>query len=151
MNYKSLMGYGKKKKVSKEKPKPKTNQVLESVKKEFGYPINEWNDTSFKKLPKRWSKSIKSYEKSGLSEFEEQGGKDTLKEVGMSQEIKLYTNAINKNYDKYWDSVKDLQKYLIKKGGKKVSQQIGSLYTGHVGKFHHWMKTKFIQLVRKMI
>ena len=77
--------------------------------------------------------------------------KKKLNEVGMSQEIKMYTNAINKNYDRYWDSVKDLQKYLTNKGGKKVAQQIGSLYTGHVGKFHHWMKTKFVQLVRKMI
>ena len=78
-------------------------------------------------------------------------GKDVIKEVGMSQEIKMYTNAINKHYDKYLDSVKDLQKYLIKKDAKKVSQEIGSKYVGHVGKFHHWMKTKFVRLIRKMI
>ena len=77
--------------------------------------------------------------------------KKKLNEVGMSQEIKLYTNAINKNYDRYWDSVKDLQKYLIKKDAKKVSQEIGSKYVGHVGKFHHWMKTKFVRIIRKMI
>ena len=150
MDYKTLMGYGKKKKkVTKESPEPKNNKILENVKKEFGYPINEWHHQP--KTAKRWSKSIKSYEKSGLTEFEQQGGKDTLKEVGMSSEIKMYTHAINKNYDRYWDSVKELQKYLAKKGAQKISKQIGSLYTGHVGKFHHWMKTKFIQMVRKMI
>ena len=37
MDYKSLMGYCKKKKIIKEKPKPKVNKILESVKKEFGY------------------------------------------------------------------------------------------------------------------
>ena len=148
MDYKSLMGYGKKKKKSvKETPEPK-NKVLESVKKEFGYPINEWTQ----KPPtskKRWSGAYNS--KDGLTEFERHGGKDVIKEVGMSQEIKMYLHAINKDYDKYWDSVKELQKYLVKKGEKKVSKTIGSLYTGHVGKFHHWMKTKFIQMVRKMI
>ena len=36
--------------------------------------LNEWNDTSFKDLPKRWSGN-------GLTEFEKQGGKD-LKEYG---------------------------------------------------------------------
>ena len=35
MDYKSLMGYGGKNKVTKEKPQPKTNKILESVKKEF--------------------------------------------------------------------------------------------------------------------
>ena len=37
MDYKSLMGYGKKKKLTEKKLKPKTNKILESVKEEFGY------------------------------------------------------------------------------------------------------------------
>ena len=149
MKYKDIIGYNKpKKKLIKEEvksSKPKVNPIIQNIIKT---ELNEWNDSTFKTLPKRWSKN--TY-KTGLTEFEQRGGKDTLKEVGMSQEIKMYTHAINKNYDKYWDSVKELQKYLVKKGGKKVSQQVGSLYTGHVGKFHHWMKTKFIRLIRKMI
>ena len=36
--------------------------------------ISEWNDTSFKDLPKRWSNT------NGLTEFEQQGGKDIVKE-----------------------------------------------------------------------
>ena len=36
--------------------------------------ISEWNDDSFKDLPKRWSNT------SGLTEFEQQGGKDIVKE-----------------------------------------------------------------------
>ena len=149
MKYKDIIGYNKpKKKLIKEEvksTKPKVNTVIEKIIKE---ELNEWNDLSFKKLPKRWSKDTFD---TGLTEFEKNGGKDVIKEVGMSQEIKMYTHAINKNYDRYWNSVKDLQKYLTKKGGKKISKTIGSLYTGHVGKFHHWMKTKFVQLVRKMI
>ena len=38
MDYKSLMGYGNKKKGTKEKPK--VNKVLENIKEEFGY-VNE--------------------------------------------------------------------------------------------------------------
>ena len=37
MDYKSLMGYNKKEKVVKKHPKPKVNEVLNSIKKEFGY------------------------------------------------------------------------------------------------------------------
>ena len=35
MDYKSLMGYGKKKKVTKQQSKPKVNEVLNSIKEEF--------------------------------------------------------------------------------------------------------------------
>ena len=37
MDYKSLMGYGKKKKVLKQKSKLKENKVLKSLKEEFEY------------------------------------------------------------------------------------------------------------------
>ena len=38
--------------------------------------IKEWNDTSLRNLPKRWSNN------KGLTEFEQQGGKDNLEEYG---------------------------------------------------------------------
>ena len=41
MDYKSLMGYGKKKKITKEEIKPQKNKILENIKKE----LNEWNDS----------------------------------------------------------------------------------------------------------
>ena len=40
--------------------------------------LGEWNDTSFKKLPKRWSKTMDG--DTGLTEFETAGGKDIIKE-----------------------------------------------------------------------
>ena len=45
MDYKKIIGYGKKKKAKKEQPEPKVNKVLESIKGEFGYKesINEIN------------------------------------------------------------------------------------------------------------
>ena len=47
--------------------------------------IKEWNDTSFKKLPKRWSKN--TFDGStGLTEFEQQGGKDLNEKYNMGYE-----------------------------------------------------------------
>ena len=74
-----------------------------------------------------------------------------LNEVGMAPDIKKHTMKINKLYDAYWDAVKDLQKFLKKKGAGQVASTMGSLYVGHVGKFHHWMKTKFVQMIRKYL
>ena len=71
MDYKSLMGYGKKKKkIVKEQLKSKKKTVLDSVKQE----LNEWNHQP--PSEKRWSKSFGG---SGLTEFEERGGKDNVK------------------------------------------------------------------------
>ena len=48
--------------------------------------LKEWNDTSFKDLPKRWSKPVmKGTEPDGLTEFERMGGSDV--ELG-----KVYTD-----------------------------------------------------------
>ena len=49
--------------------------------------LKEWNDTSFRDLPKRWSKPVmKGREPDGLTEFERLGGKDNV-ELG-----KVYTD-----------------------------------------------------------
>jgi|TARA_R110000824_G_C14712241_1_gene624013 hypothetical protein len=66
MDYKSLMGYGKKKKVTKKKPKPKVNKILESVKEEFGY-VNEGPAYEYGKHIKNIEKSQKMMEKSVLA------------------------------------------------------------------------------------
>ena len=48
--------------------------------------LKEWNDTSFRDLPKRWSKHVmKVREQDGLTEFERMGGTDV--ELG-----KVYTD-----------------------------------------------------------
>ena len=89
MDYKSLMGYGKKKTPTKEKQlKPKKNQILEGIKKD----LNEWNDETFKTLPKRWSGASDK----GLTEFEKQGGKDNLNEVDFKIMLKADRMASEK-------------------------------------------------------
>ena len=57
--------------------------MSKKIKKLMNKPslMKEWNDTSFNDLPKRWSGA---YGKdNGLTEFEEQGGKDVVSEGSM--------------------------------------------------------------------
>ena len=60
MDYKSLMGYGDKKKKSK----PKQNKVLESIKDEFN--LNEGPAYEYKKHSKKIDKSLKDLQKNYL-------------------------------------------------------------------------------------
>ena len=50
MDYKSLMGYGKKKKISKEEIKPQKNTVLENIKKELKLQEDSLGDAFHRKL-----------------------------------------------------------------------------------------------------
>ena len=106
MDYKKLMGYGDKKKVTKKQSKPKVNKVLESIKEEFN-----------------------------------------IKEVGAAAEYRPHIKRINKLYDEYWDSVKDFQILLGKKGLNKVSGDIGLGYMKLVTKFHKL----FGKIVKKLL
>ena len=135
MDYKKLMGYGDTKKVTNKVSKPKKNKLLEGIKQD----LNEWNDSTFENQPKRWSKSFGG---SGLTEFEDQGGKDFIKE-GPSYEYAKHVKKIDKLYDAYWDSVKDFEKLLVKKGLKKEAHNLHSFYTKFVVRFHQFFE-KFV-------
>ena len=106
MDYKKMMGYSDKKKVTKKQSQPKKNQILENIKSE----LNEWNDTTFKDMPKRWSKNTFD---TGLTEFEKKGGKD-------------FVNETLPAYPKEWKNLEkacyDLEK-AVKILGKSVEKQ----------------------------
>ena len=90
MDYKSLMGYGDKKKVTKKEPKPKKNQILESVKEEFGY-VNEGPAFEYKKHAKNIDKSLKGLQKSYLDFYE------TLRKKGLDDEASDFLDNYKKN------------------------------------------------------
>ena len=73
--------------------------------------LKEWTDTSFKDLPKRWSKPVmKGREPDGLTEFERLGGKDNMSiDEKMSDEKRSFLMLINKG-----------KPTLIKKGLKEI-------------------------------
>ena len=126
MNYRDMLGFPKKKAKKKVIPEPPKPSVADKLKEE----LNEWNDTTFKKLPKRWSGS-------GLTEFEQQGGKDNMNE-GPAYEYANQISKIDKLYDAYWGAVKDLGKTLEKKGQRNLSKELYNNYRKQVSKFSQW-------------
>ena len=65
MDYKTLMGYGKKK---NKESKPKENKVLESIKDEFN--LNEGPAYEYKKHSKKIDKSLKDLQNNYLDFYE---------------------------------------------------------------------------------
>ena len=127
MDYKSMIGFGKKKTIKEQpKPKPKKNLIIEGIKKD----LKEWNDTTFRNKPKRWSNS------KGLTEFEQK----QLKEVGASADYHKLNKQIEKSYRKYWDDVQVLEKIMIKKGLKIKAKEIHKAYAKHVLGFQAWLR-----------
>jgi len=97
MDYKKLMGYGDTKKVSK----PKVNEVLNSIKEEFGY-VNEGPAFEYKKDIKNIDKSYKLYSKSILDFY------DKLRKKGLDKEASNLLDAYKKNivtFKKTYDKI----------------------------------------------
>ena len=87
MDYKSLMGYGDKK---KKELKPKQNKVLKSVKEEFGY-VNEGPAFEYKKHAKNIDKSLQGLQKSYLDFYE------LLRKKGLNDEASDFLDNYKKN------------------------------------------------------
>ena len=129
MNYRDMLGFPKKPK-KKVKKKVIPQQLKSSVTEKLKEELNEWNDTTFKNLPKRWTGN-------GLTEFERKGGKDNVNE-GPAYEYANQISKIEKLYDVYWDAVKDLGRALEKKGQRKLSKELFNNYRKQVSKFSQW-------------
>ena len=134
MDYKSLMGYGKKKTPTKKQSKPKKNQILEGIKKD----LNEWNDTTFKDLPKRWS----SASDKGLTEYE----KERISE-GPAFEYKKHAKNIDKSLKGLQKSYLDFYELLRKKGLDDVAGDFLDNYKKNVVDFTKKYKKDFRKLM----
>ena len=103
--------------------------------------LKEWNDTSFRDLPKRWTKPAMTFnEPDGLTEFERLGGKDNLefgkvytdidrppfKNEAMSDEkksflmLRIYGDSWKINLGKVFSGINRGKPALIKKGLKEI-------------------------------
>ena len=145
MDYRDILGFSKKKtkkKVTKMSSKP---SITEKLSNEFG-PLKEWSKVD--PGPKRWGKKFNGNQ--GLTEFERRGGKDTLKEVGNSQVHKKFLRKIEDGEGYFKSAVDNYVDFLIKQGHKKEAQEMKGKYM-FVGKFTHWMKTKWVRMLRKLI
>ena len=95
MDYKSLMGYGKKKKISNKKSELKVNEVLESIKEEFGYK----EDIKEVGAAPQYKKFVKSIDKE-----RDKVGKETLKFVDLLRKKGL-TDAADDLLDSYKNNI----------------------------------------------
>ena len=104
--------------------------------------LKEWTDTSFRDLPKRWSKPVmKGREPDGLTEFERLGGKDNLEfgkvytdidrppfkiDEKMSDDkraflmLRIYGDSWKINLGKVFSGINKGKPTLIKKGLKEI-------------------------------
>ena len=135
MKYRDILGFTKsKKKIIKERSKPKKNKIIEGIKQE----LNEWSYQP--PTEKRWSKS---YDK-GLTEFEETGGKDIIKEVGAGVQYKKFYKDIERQQQGLSKSVEKFKKYLEKQGLKSEARKLEDNYLmDSYGWMRKWLK-KFI-------
>ena len=129
MDYKSLMGYGDKKKKSK----PKQNKIVKNLKLE----LNEWNDTTFRDMPKRWSGAFNQ----GLTPYEK------LNEVGAAPQYKKFVKSIDKERDKVGRETLKFVDLLRKKGLTDAADDLLDSYKNNVIKFGLEVK----KIMRKII
>ena len=105
MDYKKLMGYEDTKKVTKKVSKPKVNEVLNSIKEEFGFKkdtIKEGPAFEYKKDIKNIDKSYKLHGKSILNFY------DKLRKKGLDDEASDLLDAYKKNivtFKKSYDKI----------------------------------------------
>jgi len=129
-----MMGYGDKKKVTKKQSKPKKNKVLEGIKTE----LNEWNDTTFKNMPKRWSGAMDK----GLTEYE----KERMNE-GPAFEYKKHAKNIDKSLKGLQKSYLDFYELLRKKGLDDDASNFLDNYKKNVVDFTKKYKKDFRKLM----
>jgi hypothetical protein len=126
-----MMGYGDKK---KKESKPKVNKILEGIKKD----LNEWSDTTFKNMSKRWSgasdKGLTEYEKEKISE-------------GPSYEYKKHAKNIDKSLKGLQKSFLDFYELLRKKGLNDEASDFLDNYKKNVVDFTKKYKKDFRKLM----
>ena len=123
MDYKSLMGYGKKKKVIKEQSKPKKT-VLDGIKQEL--------DESALALGMQTLKDNPPFQ---------------IKEVGAAPVYKKHIKSIDKHRDQVGREVLKFYELLRKKGLDDAADELLDNYKNHIIKFGKDLK----QLVRKIM
>ena len=73
-----------------------------------------------------------------------------LNEVGNAQVHKKYTMKIEDAAGYLESAVENYSKFLKQEGHKREAQELRGKYSV-VNKFTHWMKTKWVRILRKLI
>ena len=135
-DYKKMMGYNKKKKKDVKKSTPKINEVLNSIKKEFGN-LNEsltWNNRKFgERLPT-------------MEDYQEAHDKKNMQE-GPAYEYKKDIKNIDKSYKVHAKSVLNFYDKLRKKGLDKEASQLLDTYKKNYVTF----KKQYDKIISKLM
>ena len=127
MNYRDMLGFSKKKVKKVVTPKPTAPPVTELLKKEFG-SLNEWGNVDTG--PKRWTGS-------GLTEFEQRGGKDSINEKENWQAVdNVFINFLKAN-------TKILAKFGKSRDRKKIAKGVEGIISGLTNGLDAFKKDKF--------
>ena len=142
MDYRDILGIPRKPKKKVEKrvvKQPSKPSITDNIKKE----LNEW---SYKPpTQKRWSGAYAPTD-SGLTEFEETGGKDNVNE-GPAYEYSKFIKKIEKSRDSFGKDVLNFYELLRKKGLDDEAHDLLDDYKKYVIKFG----LKFKKFVRTLL
>ena len=126
-----MLGFPKKKAKKKVIPEPFKPSVSDKLKEQFGL-LNEWSEVDTG--PKRWFKPMDQ----GLTEFEQQGGKDNVNE-GPAYDYAQQWDNVKKTYGAFWDAVHDLESLLQSKGMGRDAKKVNQLYKKNVEGFYKFI------------
>ena len=143
MDYKSLMGYGKKKKISKEEIKPQKNTVLENIKKELKLQEDSLGDAFHRKIKAYQDRITK--EKEAYRKAKERQKK--LKNEGPSYEYKKHSKKIDKSLKELQKNFLDFYENLRKKGLNDEAADFLDNYKKNVVGFTKQYKKDFGKLL----
>ena len=143
MDYKSLMGYGKKKKISKEEIKPQKNTVLENIKKELKLQEDSLGDAFHRKIKAYQDRITK--EKEAYRKARERQKK--LKNEGPSYEYKKHSKKIDKSLKELQKNFLDFYENLRKKGLNDEAADFLDNYKKNVVGFTKQYKKDFGKLL----
>ena len=143
MDYKSLMGYGKKKKISKEEVKPQKNTVLENIKKELKLQEDSLGDAFHRKIKAYQDRITK--EKEAYRKARERQKK--LKNEGPAYEYKKHSKKIDKSLKELQKNFLDFYENLRKKGLNDEAADFLDNYKKNVVGFTKQYKKDFGKLL----
>ena len=143
MDYKSLMGYNKKKKISKKEIKPQKNTVLENIKKELKLQEDSVGDAFHRKIKAYQDRITK--EKEAYRKARERQKK--LKNEGPAYEYKKDIKSIDKSYKLYGKSILNLYDKLRKKGLNDEASDLLDTYKKNIVSF----KKNYDKIVNKLL
>ena len=136
MKYRDILGIPNKKKKKIVKEEVKQPSIKDILEEQFGPTAKAFGNRNVQMKtdtgPKRWTGS-------GLTEFEQQGGKDNVNE-GPAYEYAGIMKNIEKAENVQAKQVNNLVKLLQKKGLKKEASTLASTYMKSVRDFDSFLK-----------